>query len=141
MGAVEVAQDERTTPDERGRKLLTGGAVGAQGGDRVVVDVDHAGLAGLGRAFDELLAGALALHQAGAPPDLQPARVQVGVPPPQGQRLTAAHPGDHQQPPAHSQARVMVFRPALKADELGGRPCLHLRRASDGLGGSAHLGC
>src|SRR3712207_6852222 len=42
------------------------------------------------RSLDELLAGALGVDHTEAAPDLQPAGVEVHVPPAQGERLAAA---------------------------------------------------
>jgi hypothetical protein len=129
VGAVAVAEYERGIADEPGREPCAGRPVGAQVGDGVHVDVDHARLAGLRGSLDELFVGTVGLHGADAAATLQPAGVEVDVPPPQGQRFAAAHPGRGQQSPAHGQVGVAVLGPAQEASQLCGRPRLHLRRS------------
>lgn len=57
--------------------------------DGVVVEVHHAGLAGVGAALDQALAGPVVLDQADAAADLRPAGVEVDVAPAEGERFPA----------------------------------------------------
>src|SRR4051794_26847882 len=86
VGAVEGAEDERGLAHESQRERTAGRPIGAQGGDGVRVDVHDPRLAGLCRSLYEFFTGAHGLHRADAAPDLEPAAVEVNIPPPQGQR-------------------------------------------------------
>jgi hypothetical protein len=75
MGAVEVAQHKRRVPDELKGQQAAGRPIAAERCHGARVEVDDAGLAGLGWAFDQLLAGALVLHN----PDTATHRKPRGV--------------------------------------------------------------
>ena len=79
--AVQGAEHQGGVPNEVQGNRPADRAVGAQGRDRAGVQVDDAGLTGLGCALDELLALPLVLDHADAAADGDPPGVEVDVPP------------------------------------------------------------
>jgi hypothetical protein len=135
VGAVEVAEHERRVAHEVQGQQSTRRSVGAQRGHGARVEVDDPGPAGLGRALDEALAGALGLDDADAAGDREAAASRSTS----RQRRASASPrripvtASSRQPMASSgscssaQLRSRARSGAVQACISGGRP-------SDGLG-------
>ncbi|HYG91998.1 MAG TPA: hypothetical protein VD859_00315 [Nocardioides sp.] len=81
--AVQGAEHQGGVPNEVQGNRPADRAVGAQGRDRAGVQVDDAGLPGLGCALDQLLTFPLVLDDTHAAPDGDPPGVEVDVPPAQ----------------------------------------------------------
>jgi hypothetical protein len=88
------------------------------------------------RSLDELLAGALGLDHTEAAPDLQPAGVEVHVPPAQGERLAAAGCRRLAQVSDCRRSSIPEWEDQAGAGRGGDQPAVPITNFTVGEGGS-----